>query len=149
MRAELPDLRRFADEVRSDGIKTCGAASAMGGSSLGPEVLRRTFGSSGNFPELVVLDSTVPSRVRAVTDTIAPEQTLFLVSSKSGGTVEPNVLYKHFRSLVEKATGRDIAGRHFVAVTDPGTVLEELAQRDGLPAGLLEHARRRWAATRC
>lgn len=130
MRAELPDLRRFADEVRSDGIKHV-VLLGMGGSSLSPEVLRRTFGSSGNFPELVVLDSTVPSRVRAVTDTIAPEQTLFLVSSKSGGTVEPNVLYKHFRSLVEKATGRDIAGRHFVAVTDPGTVLEELAQRDG------------------
>ena len=130
MRAELPNLRRFADEVRADGFVHV-VLLGMGGSSLGPEVLRQTFGSMPGFPELVVLDSTVPSRVRTVTKAISAERALFIVSSKSGGTVEPNVLYKHFRSLVEAAEGRDAAGRHFVAVTDPDSAVEQLAGREG------------------
>ena len=77
----------------------------MGGSSLGPEMLRQAFGSAPGRPELIVLDSTVPGWVRDVADSIDPTRTLFLVSSKSGTTIEPNVLYNYFRSLVDGALG--------------------------------------------
>ena len=130
MRDQVPDLKAFADEVRSAGFRHV-ALLGMGGSSLGPEVLRRTFGSSNGYPELIVLDSTVPAWVEALTDSLDPERTLFLVSSKSGSTTEPNTFYAHFRSLVEGAVGVQRAGKNFVAITDPGTPLENLARDQG------------------
>ena len=130
MRAEAPSLADFADEVRRDGYAHV-VLLGMGGSSLGPEMLRQAFGSAPGCPELTVLDSTVPGWVRAVADRIDPARTLFLVSSKSGTTIEPNVLYDYFRGLVDDAVGSDRAGRSFAAVTDPGTALEELAHREG------------------
>ena len=102
----------------------------MGGSSLGPEVLGQCFGSREEFPELIVLDSTLPSRIRTVAKTIDPARTLFLVSSKSGATIEPNMLYKFFRRLVEDAVDPADAGNSFVAITDRGTPLDHLAERD-------------------
>ncbi|MDP6073248.1 MAG: glucose-6-phosphate isomerase, partial [SAR202 cluster bacterium] len=95
-------------------------------SSLGPEVLRQTFGSADGCPDLIVLDSTAPASVQAVGEAIDPTTTLFLVSSKSGATIEPNVFYSHFRRLVEQNVGESKAGRNFVAITDSGTVLAEL-----------------------
>ena len=130
MADQVPDLQEFAEETKDAGLRHV-VLLGMGGSSLGPEVLRQTFGSAAGYPELIVLDSTVPSWVKAVTDSIDPARTLFLVSSKSGGTIEPNTFYRHFRSLVEQAVGRERAGQHFVAITDLGTSLEEL----GLDAG--------------
>ena len=103
----------------------------MGGSSLGPEVLRQTFGSAPGYPELIVLDSIVPGWVQSVAESIDPARTLFLVSSKSGSTTEPNMFYAYFRSLVEKAVGKERAGRSFIAVTDPGTSLETMAREQG------------------
>ncbi len=123
MRPLTPELGSFAGEVAADGFRHV-VLLGMGGSSLGPEVLRATLGSKAGYPELVALDSTVPAAVRAVSDVIDPSQTLFLVSSKSGGTIEPNVLYRHFRTLVDD-------GRSFVAITDPGSSLAGLGQRDG------------------
>jgi glucose-6-phosphate isomerase/transaldolase/glucose-6-phosphate isomerase len=126
MRVQLPDLLNFAAEVRDAGFRHV-VLLGMGGSSLGPEVLRRTFGSAPGYPELIVLDSTAPAWVQSVADAIDPARSLFLVSSKSGSTIEPNVFYAHFRGLVDAAVGRDRAGQHFVAITDPGTVLKTLA----------------------
>ena len=130
MSDQVPALEAFADEVRSEGFRHV-ALLGMGGSSLGPEVLRQTFGSHDGYPDLIVLDSTVPAGVKALTDSLDPERTLFLVSSKSGSTTEPNTFYAHFRSLVEGAVGVQRAGKNFVAITDPGTPLENLARDHG------------------
>lgn len=130
MRSCVPDLDTFADEVARDGYMHV-VLLGMGGSSLGPEMLRQAFGPAPGRPELIVLDSTVPAWVRNVADIIDPARALFLVSSKSGTTIEPNVLYSHFRDLVDSAVGRARAGSCFAAVTDPATALEELASRDG------------------
>ena len=130
MRQQLPALEAFAEDVRGAGLQHV-VLSGMGGSSLGPEVLRHTFGNAAGYPELIVLDSTVPARVQAVTDTIDPKRTLFLVSSKSGTTIEPRSLYKHFRGLVAQVVGEEKAGQSFAAITDPGTPLERLAREHG------------------
>lgn len=125
MHEQVTSLQAFAQDVRSDGIRHV-LLLGMGGSSLGPEVVRQTFGSTPGFPELLVLDSTVPDAVQAMTREIDPAATLFVVSSKSGTTTEPLAFYSHFRDLVEQAVGKEKAGRHFVAITDPGTPLENL-----------------------
>lgn len=130
MRFEVSSLMRFAAEVKADGYRHV-VLLGMGGSSLGPEVLRQTFGSADGCPDLIVLDSTAPASVQAVGEAIDPTTTLFLVSSKSGATIEPNVFYSHFRRLVEQNVGESKAGRNFVAITDSGTVLAELGARDG------------------
>ena len=93
------------------------------------------------WPELIVLDSTIPARIASVVESIDPARTLFLVSSKSGTTIEPNMLYKFFRSVVEDAVGAENAGGRFVAITDADTALEELAQEDRVQTGVSEQAR--------
>ncbi len=128
MRGQVATLRSFANGVREAGFRHV-VLFGMGGSSLGPEVLRQTYGSEAGYPELIVLDSTIPARVLAVTGIINPAHTLFLVSSKSGTTTEPNSLFLYFESLVAPAVGKDNTGNHFVAITDPGTPLAELASR--------------------
>ena len=102
----------------------------MGGSSLGPEVFRTVFGTQKGSPRLWVLDTTVPGWVRQVTKSITPTRTLFLVASKSGGTIEVMSLFGHFWNLLTKAKG-NYGGRHFVAITDPGTSLEQMAKEYG------------------
>lgn len=102
----------------------------MGGSSLGPEVFRTVFGAQKGSPRLWVLDSTVPGWVRQVTKAISPSRTLFLVASKSGGTIEVMSLFAHFWKLVTKAKGNH-GGKQFVAITDPGTGLEKMARDYG------------------
>ena len=130
MTEHVSDLRSFAEEVRNEGIRDV-VLLGMGGSSLGPEVLRQCIGSAQGFPALTVLDSTVPARIGTVTRSIDPARSLFIVSSKSGGTIEPNSFYKHFRTIVESAVGVERAGTHFVAITDPGTSLEALGASQG------------------
>ena len=130
MASEALALASFAAAVERDGYRHV-VLLGMGGSSLGPELLRQTFGSAPGRPEIIVLDSTVPEWVRDVADRIDPARTLFLVSSKSGTTVEPNVLYSYFRSLVDGAVGAGRAGMNFAAVTDPGTALADLGVREG------------------
>ncbi|WP_066721722.1 bifunctional transaldolase/phosoglucose isomerase [Sphingomonas pituitosa] len=100
----------------------------MGGSSLGPEVLAQILGSASGSPKLHVLDTTDPDQIAAVAARIDPAQTLFIVSSKSGSTLEPELL----RSYFFEASGRK--GDHFVAVTDPGSRLEATARTDGFRA---------------
>jgi transaldolase / glucose-6-phosphate isomerase len=123
MLAQLDELQAFADGVREDEIGDV-VLLGMGGSSLAPEVLRRSFGSQPGHPTLHVLDSTDAATVLAVQERIDPERTLFLVSSKSGGTIEPLSLFAHFYSLVED-------GKNFAAITDPGSGLEKLAHERG------------------
>ena len=97
----------------------------MGGSSLCPEVLKRTFGVPDGRPELLVLDSTVPAQVRTCAQKIDPRKTLFIVSSKSGGTTEPNVFTQYFFDQVAQALGADKAGSRFIAITDPASPLQQ------------------------
>ena len=130
MVGHVAELEAFADEVKGAGYEHV-VLLGMGGSSLGPEVLRQTFGSREGYPRLIVLDSTVPSAVAAVAEAIDPAKTLFLVASKSGSTIEVLSFYKYFRSLVEEAVGTDKAGERFVAITDPGTSLGALAGEQG------------------
>ena len=123
-------LAAFADEIRAEGFEHA-VLLGMGGSSLGPEVLRRSFGSQDGYPHLIVLDSTTPAWVRSVSDAVDPARTLFIVSSKSGSTTEVHAFYRYFRGLVEAAVGAEPAGAHFIAVTDSGTPLERLAKEEG------------------
>lgn len=129
MRSEIGALEDLGKELKADGIRHA-VLLGMGGSSLCPEVLRAAFGSSSGFPELRVLDSTVPEAIAAVEAAIDPARTIFVVSSKSGTTTEVHSFYQHFRSLMEKSVGAT-AGRHFVAVTDPGSLLEGIAREQG------------------
>jgi glucose-6-phosphate isomerase len=123
MLGEVEALRAFADQVRDEGLRDV-VLLGMGGSSLAPEVLRRSTAAQADRPLLQVLDSTDAATVRAVRERIDPQRTLFLVSSKSGGTIEPLSLLAYFWSLVED-------GQNFVAITDPGTGLERLAHERG------------------
>jgi transaldolase/glucose-6-phosphate isomerase len=103
----------------------------MGGSSLCPDVLRSTFGLIAGFPQLHVLDSTDPAQVRAFENAVDLENTLFIVSSKSGSTLEPNVFTQYFFDRVERLVGAEEAGRRFIAITDPGSKMQQIAERDG------------------
>jgi transaldolase/glucose-6-phosphate isomerase len=127
---DLPVLEGLREAVKARGF-THAVLLGMGGSSLGPEVLAATFGAQPGYPELIVLDSTDPSQVRRVAGSIDPAHTLFLVSSKSGSTLEPDVLHSYFFDLVETALGKGEAGAHFIAVTDPGSKLDGLAREQG------------------
>ena len=125
MRSSVPELSAFADEIRDEGIRHV-VVLGMGGSSLAPDVYGRTFGSSDGRPSLIVLDSTHPDAVLAVRRAIDPTKTLFLVSSKSGSTLEPLSFYRYFSDQVGGPVEQ--RGRHFAAITDPGTGLETLAK---------------------
>jgi len=129
MRAETGTLREFAAGVAAEGF-THAVLLGMGGSSLAPEVLRLTFPARPGALELTVLDNTSPEAVRAVAATHDPARTLFVVSSKSGNTLEVASFERHFFAWVRAARGAE-AGRAFVAVTDPGTPLAALAARRG------------------
>jgi len=129
MRDAIDDLRAFAAEVVEFGF-THAVLLGMGGSSLAPEVLRRTFGVATDGLELTVLDNTSPAAVRAIDRSHDPKRTLFVVSSKSGGTIEVSSFEKHFFEWVSAVRGSS-AGQSFVAITDPHTSLEVLAGNRG------------------
>lgn len=129
MQAQIEQLQRCVAMAKQLNIRDV-VLLGMGGSSLGPEVFRTVFGSQKAAPRLWVLDSTVPSWVRQVTKAISPSKTLVLVASKSGGTIEVMSLFSHFWLLVSKAKGNH-GGKQFVAITDPGTGLEQMAKDYG------------------
>ena len=126
---DLVALKAFQAEVAAGGFAHV-LLLGMGGSSLGPEVLAQTFGAQAGFPQLLVLDSTDPDQIRRFQALIDPKSTLFVVSSKSGTTLEPDILHRHLWAVAQGALGAD-AGAHFVAVTDPGSKLEQTARADG------------------
>jgi len=119
----------FAAEVRDAGFAHV-LLLGMGGSSLCPEVISKSFGKTAGFPELHVLDSTDPAQVKSFENKIDLANTLFIVSSKSGTTLEPNIFKQYFFARTKDAVGEDQAGSRFVAITDPGSKLRQEAERD-------------------
>lgn len=103
----------------------------MGGSSLCPEVLALTFERKPRFPELHIVDSTDPIQVKSAADQVDLKKTLVIVSSKSGSTLEPNILKQYFFERMKKEVGAENAGKHFIAITDPGSKMEQVARTDG------------------
>src|ERR1700749_668199 len=128
--AQGPAYEDFSRRVKGQNFSDA-VVLGMGGSSLGPEVLAETFPKKSGFPKLHVLDSTDPAQVRAMESKVDIAKTLFIVSSKSGGTTEPNAMKDYFFERVSKAIGADKAGHRFIAVTDPGSSLEKVAAKQG------------------
>ena len=123
-------LTSLGEEVRAAGFRDA-VVLGMGGSSLCPEVLALTFGAQPGSPRLRVLDSTDPAQIKTLGDKVDPACALFIVSSKSGSTLEPNIFKQYFFERVKEAVGADQAGDHFIAVTDPGSKLQKVAEDDG------------------
>jgi transaldolase/glucose-6-phosphate isomerase len=130
---DLEQLKSFMDGVQKDGF-TDAVLLGMGGSSLGPDVLAHTLGTTGKGIALHVLDSTNPEQIANIERQIDLARTLFIVSSKSGSTLEPEILCAHFFAAAAAQLGQEKAARHFVAVTDPGSKLEALAKKAGYRA---------------
>lgn len=126
--AHLQDLVDVAADVKRAGFRDV-LLLGMGGSSLCPEVLKMTFGKQSGSPELHVLDSTDPAQVKDFERKIDAGKTLFIVSSKSGSTLEPNIFQQYFFEVTKKAVGEK-AGEHFIAITDPGSKLEAVARKE-------------------
>jgi transaldolase/glucose-6-phosphate isomerase len=127
--AQQEQLQKFAKEVQTRGFEHI-LLLGMGGSSLCPEVLRMTFGHIPHFPVLHVLDSTDPAQVKAFEHQIDISKTLFIVSSKSGSTLEPNIFKQYFFERTKQTLGGHKAGGHFIAITDPGSKMKQVAEGD-------------------
>jgi len=136
MKEQTGRLREIADGIRRDGL-THVLLLGMGGSSLAAEVFRNTFGISEGCLDLSVLDSTVPETIAEFAGKLDPERTLYLVSTKSGGTIETASLFKFFYNRTRDALGEAKTGGHFIAITDPGSSLEDTARRLGFRETLL------------
>lgn len=128
-RVQLERFLPLAEDIRQNRPSTL-VLLGMGGSSLAPQVLSEVFGAADGFPELLVLDSTDPVQIATVEEAVDLASTWFIVSSKSGKTLEPNILLSYFFKRVEQVLGRH-PGRRFIAVTDPGSPLDGLAHEDG------------------
>ena len=124
-------VQKFAEEIRVQGLRDV-LLLGMGGSSLCPEVFAKTFGHIQGFPKLHVLDSTDPAQVKAFETRVDLARTLFIVSSKSGTTLEPNIFKQYFFKRAKQAAGSDKANSHFIVITDPGSKLEKEAQAERL-----------------
>jgi transaldolase/glucose-6-phosphate isomerase len=120
---------KLAEEVRAAGFVHA-VLLGMGGSSLCVEVLKLTFGKNPGSPEMLVLDSTDPAQVRRVESCVDLAKTIFIVASKSGSTLEPNIFMQYFFERVKQAVGAAEAGKHFIAITDPGSHMEKVAKSD-------------------
>lgn len=128
IKKHLGDINGFVEEVHSAGYNQI-LLLGMGGSSLAPEVYRRIFGVRKGYLDLAVLDSTNPADIIEKEEKLDYGRTLFIVSTKSGGTIETISLLKYFYNKVQKKAGPDNAGKHFTAITDPGSGLEDLARK--------------------
>ena len=130
---QLAHIQRFAritEVAKSAGFSHV-LLLGMGGSSLCPEVMKMTFGHISGFPELHVLDSTDPAQVKAFENKIDLKNTLFIVSSKSGSTLEPNIFRQYFFDRVKQIVGLQEAGSRFITITDPGSKMQQVAESDG------------------
>jgi transaldolase/glucose-6-phosphate isomerase len=129
-KADIADYEDFAQRVKGQNFSDA-VVLGMGGSSLGPEVLAETFPRKPGFPKLHILDSTDPAEVRSMEARLDLAKTLFIVSSKSGSTTEPNAMKDYFFDRVARTIGAKKAGHRFIAVTDPGSSLEKVAISQG------------------
>src|ERR1700722_7476755 len=127
--AQQDQLQKIAKEVQQRSFQHV-LLLGMGGSSLCPEVLRKTFGRITHFPTLHVLDSTDPAQVKSFEHLIDIPKTLFVVSSKSGSTLEPNIFKQYFFERTKQAVGAVKVGSQFIAITDPGSKMQQVAEAD-------------------
>ncbi|HKV26403.1 MAG TPA: bifunctional transaldolase/phosoglucose isomerase [Candidatus Acidoferrum sp.] len=127
--AAIDQLTQFAADVKGASFKHA-LLLGMGGSSLCPEVLRMTFGTAAGFPNLHVLDSTDPAQIKALEESVDLKSTICIVSSKSGSTLEPNIYKQYFFDRVRSKVGDNEVGNRFVAVTDPGSKMQRVADKD-------------------
>jgi glucose-6-phosphate isomerase len=123
----LSSIKEFVNSVRNDGL-TKALLLGMGGSSLAPEVFRKTFGVKYGYLDLGVLSSTHPEAVLECSRNFEPSKTLYIVSTKSGGTIETLSFMKYFYNQAVEKLGKENAGKHFIAITDPGSGLEKIAK---------------------
>jgi transaldolase/glucose-6-phosphate isomerase len=128
--AHIGPLNNAAQEIANSGVAHA-VLLGMGGSSLAAEVMQKTFGAVKGCPELLVLDSTDPAQIARTEAAVDVAHTLFIVSSKSGTTLEPNVLFHYFLERVKRAVGDTHACGHFIAITDPGSPLQQVAEEAG------------------
>ena len=128
--AHIQRLTRITEVAKSAGFSHV-LLLGMGGASLCPEVIKMTFGKLGGYPELHVLDSTDPAQVKAFENKIDLKHTLCIVSSKSGSTLEPNIFKQYFFERVKEIVGEKEAGSRFIAITDPGSKMQQVAESDG------------------
>jgi transaldolase/glucose-6-phosphate isomerase len=128
--AQIDALQQIAEDVKNARFKHA-LLLGMGGSSLCPEVLRMTFGKIKGFPELHVLDSTDPAQIKAIETKVDLNSTLCIVSSKSGSTLEPNIYKQYFFERVKANVGEKEVGNRFIAITDPGSKMQQVAESDG------------------
>ena len=129
---QIAHIQQFTD-IAADAAKagfTHALLLGMGGSSLCPEVFKITFGKQPGHPELHVLDSTDPAQIKAIESQVDLARTLCIVSSKSGSTLEPNIFKQYFFDQIQKVVGKDKVGEHFIAITDPGSKMQQVAERD-------------------
>jgi glucose-6-phosphate isomerase len=127
---DLAAFQALANDVKAAGFESV-LLLGMGGSSLCPEVLSVTFGRQAGFPALHIVDSTDPVQVKSIRDKVDLKKTLVVVASKSGSTLEPNILKQYFFEEMKKAVGAEKAGSRFLAITDPGSKMEQVAKADG------------------
>ncbi len=127
--AHLDRLQSLSQEIKDSEFEHA-VLLGMGGSSLCPEVMRLTFGKIEGYPELHILDSTDPAQIKALESKIDLTRTLFIVSSKSGNTLEPNIFKEYFFDRLQQRLGIELAGNRFIAVTDPGSHLQQVAEGD-------------------
>ena len=128
--ANRQSFQKIAEEIRSAGF-TRAVLLGMGGSSLCVEVLNLTFGRISGYPEMFVLDSTDPAQIKSIEARLDLAKTLFIVSSKSGSTLEPNIFKQYFFERVKQVVGPAEAGKHFIAITDPGSNMQKVAEASG------------------
>ena len=127
--AHIDALKNIAADLKKAKFKHA-LLLGMGGSSLCPEVLRMTFGKIKGFPELHVLDSTDPAQIKAIEKKVDLKSTICIVSSKSGSTLEPNIYKQYFFERVKAKVGEKEVGNRFIAVTDPGSKMQQVAETD-------------------
>jgi transaldolase / glucose-6-phosphate isomerase len=127
--AQLDVFKKIAADVKKGKFKHA-LLLGMGGSSLCPEVLRMTFGKIKGFPALHVLDSTDPEQIKAIEAQVDLKSTICIVSSKSGSTLEPNIYKQYFFEQIKKKVGAKEAGNRFIAITDPGSKMQQVAEAD-------------------
>ena len=137
MHDQLDDLVSFAEEVKNEGIRFV-ILLGMGGSSLASDVYQNIFGSKPGYPELIILDSTHPDSVHIIEDKIDLSDSLFIVASKSGTTLEPLSFFKYYWDKIKEVN--DNPGRHFIAITDPGSKLTDLARERDFRKTFLAHS---------
>ncbi|HEY2351515.1 MAG TPA: bifunctional transaldolase/phosoglucose isomerase [Candidatus Acidoferrum sp.] len=127
--SHISALQEIAADIQKAGFRHA-LLLGMGGSSLCPEVMRFTFGKIEGRPELHVLDSTDPAQIKAIESKIDLSSTVCIVSSKSGSTLEPNIYKQYFFERIKEKVGAEKVGSCFIAITDPGSKMQEVAERD-------------------